>query len=62
MKIDINCDLGEGFPHDAEIMPFISSANINDRRPEFFFKYKLSLVLIEQVRYDIYHYFLFNKY
>ncbi len=28
MKIDINCDLGEGYPHDAEIMPFISSANI----------------------------------
>lgn len=28
MKIDINCDLGEGFPNDAAIMPFISSANI----------------------------------
>ncbi len=32
-KIDINCDLGEGFGnfkigHDAEIMPFITSANI----------------------------------
>jgi len=27
-KIDINCDLGEGMTHDAEIMPFISSANI----------------------------------
>ncbi len=26
--IDINCDLGEGFPHDAELMSFISSANI----------------------------------
>jgi len=26
--IDINCDLGEGFPYDEEIMPFISSANI----------------------------------
>lgn len=26
--IDINCDLGEGFPTDAQIMPFISSANI----------------------------------
>lgn len=28
MTIDINCDLGEGMPHDAAIMPFISSANI----------------------------------
>lgn len=28
MQIDINCDLGEGFPDDARIMPFISSANI----------------------------------
>ncbi len=27
-KIDINCDLGEGMTHDAQIMPFISSANI----------------------------------
>ncbi|MEO5906440.1 MAG: 5-oxoprolinase subunit PxpA [Saprospiraceae bacterium] len=27
-KIDINCDLGEGMPNDARIMPFISSANI----------------------------------
>lgn len=27
-KIDINCDLGEGMPHDALLMPFISSANI----------------------------------
>jgi UPF0271 protein len=26
--IDINCDLGEGFPNDAALMPFISSANI----------------------------------
>ena len=26
--IDLNCDLGEGFPHDAELMPLISSANI----------------------------------
>jgi UPF0271 protein len=26
--IDINCDMGEGFPFDAEIMPFVSSANI----------------------------------
>ena len=26
--IDLNCDLGEGFENDAEIMPFISSANI----------------------------------
>jgi UPF0271 protein len=26
--IDINCDLGEGYPHDAELMSCISSANI----------------------------------
>ncbi len=26
--IDINCDLGEGFPDDGLLMPFISSANI----------------------------------
>lgn len=25
---DLNCDMGEGFPSDAAIMPFISSANI----------------------------------
>lgn len=28
VSIDINCDLGEGFPDDARLMPFISSANI----------------------------------
>jgi len=28
MTIDLNCDLGEGMPSDAEIMPYISSANI----------------------------------
>ncbi|UFT98581.1 LamB/YcsF family protein [Radiobacillus kanasensis] len=29
MKIDINCDLGEGYgPYDKQIMPHISSANI----------------------------------
>ncbi len=28
VTIDINCDLGEGFPNDAHLMPFISSANI----------------------------------
>jgi UPF0271 protein len=28
MKIDINCDMGEGMPYDDMIMPFISSANI----------------------------------
>lgn len=28
MLIDINCDLGEGMAHDAELMPYISSANI----------------------------------
>jgi UPF0271 protein len=27
-KIDLNCDMGEGFRTDALIMPFISSANI----------------------------------
>jgi UPF0271 protein len=28
MTIDINCDMGEGMPNDADIMPYISSANI----------------------------------
>src|SRR4026207_1532207 len=28
MNIDLNCDLGEGAGHDAELMPLISSANI----------------------------------
>lgn len=28
MNLDLNCDLGEGAPHDAELMPLISSANI----------------------------------
>jgi UPF0271 protein len=28
LSIDLNCDLGEGMPNDAELMPFISSANI----------------------------------
>ena len=28
LTIDINCDMGEGIGNDAEIMPFISSANI----------------------------------
>ncbi len=28
MQIDINCDMGEGLPNDALLMPFISSANI----------------------------------
>lgn len=27
-SIDLNCDLGEAAPHDAELMPLISSANI----------------------------------
>lgn len=27
-QIDLNCDLGEGYPHDAELMKYISSANI----------------------------------
>jgi UPF0271 protein len=28
MNIDLNCDLGEGCPHDAELMPLITSANV----------------------------------
>ncbi|MBX2960901.1 MAG: LamB/YcsF family protein [Cyclobacteriaceae bacterium] len=28
MTIDLNCDMGEGMPNDAAIMPYISSANI----------------------------------
>jgi UPF0271 protein len=28
MKIDLNCDLGEGIGNDAAIMPYITSANI----------------------------------
>jgi len=28
LRIDLNCDLGEGMPHDASLMEFISSANI----------------------------------
>jgi UPF0271 protein len=28
MHIDLNSDLGEGCPHDAELMPLITSANI----------------------------------
>ncbi|MFM7857871.1 MAG: 5-oxoprolinase subunit PxpA [Flammeovirgaceae bacterium] len=28
MTVDLNCDMGEGMPNDASIMPFISSANI----------------------------------
>ncbi len=27
-SIDLNCDMGEGFPNDELLMPFISSANI----------------------------------
>ncbi len=27
-RIDLNCDLGEGAGHDAEIMPFITSASV----------------------------------
>lgn len=27
-RLDLNCDLGEGAGHDAELMPLISSANI----------------------------------
>jgi UPF0271 protein len=28
MQIDLNCDLGEGYPNDAALLPLISSANI----------------------------------
>jgi UPF0271 protein len=28
MDIDLNCDLGEGCPFDAELMPLITSANV----------------------------------
>ncbi len=28
MRIDLNCDLGEGCPYDAELIPLITSANI----------------------------------
>src|SRR5438477_928762 len=28
MDIDLNCDLGEGYTFDAELMPLITSANI----------------------------------
>jgi len=28
MRIDLNCDLGEGAGHDAELMPLVTSANI----------------------------------
>jgi UPF0271 protein len=28
MRIDLNCDLGEGMGHDTAIMPLVSSANI----------------------------------
>lgn len=28
MKVDINCDMGEGMLNDVDIMPYISSANI----------------------------------
>jgi len=27
-QIDLNCDMGEGFPYDEMLMPYISSANI----------------------------------
>lgn len=29
MNIDLNCDLGEGCPFDAELMPLITSANVS---------------------------------
>ncbi len=27
-SIDLNCDMGEGFPHDEELMKFVSSVNV----------------------------------
>jgi len=27
--VDLNCDLGEGCPHDADLMPLITSANVS---------------------------------
>lgn len=27
-SIDLNCDMGEGFPHDAELMNYVSSVNV----------------------------------
>ena len=29
LQIDLNCDMGEGMDNEADIMPFISSANIS---------------------------------
>ena len=29
MHIDLNCDIGEGFPYDEALMPYMSSANIS---------------------------------
>jgi UPF0271 protein len=29
MHLDLNCDLGEGCPHDAELMPLITTANVS---------------------------------
>lgn len=29
MHIDLNCDVGEGYPNDEALMPYISSANIS---------------------------------
>ena len=28
MRIDLNCDMGEGIANDAQLMSFISSANV----------------------------------
>src|SRR5437867_4256071 len=28
MQIDLNCDLGEGGPFDADLMPLITTANV----------------------------------
>ena len=28
MRVDLNCDMGEGYPSDARIMPLVTSANV----------------------------------
>jgi 5-oxoprolinase (ATP-hydrolysing) subunit A len=28
LSVDLNCDMGEGFPHDEQLMKFVSSINI----------------------------------
>jgi len=28
LSIDLNCDMGEGYPNDEQIFPYITSVNI----------------------------------